>query len=107
MKSFKPPRSLSIAGMKWDVEVKDKEPDSDEVCYGETDVHERKIVLYPAVHKKYSKASMRATLFHECLHAALTSTGAVEALTGKNTEELIVTALENALWPLIEAGVFK
>jgi len=47
-----------------------------------------------------------STLFHESLHASLDISGVSEVL-GSRTEEAVVRCIENALWPLIEKGVFN
>ena len=99
------PKILTILGRKWQVEILDYH-EGDEDCFGETHSTASTISLYTAPHTRYPiRGSMQATLFHECLHAALATTGLDEILTDK-VEETVVTTIEQALWPLIEGGVF-
>ena len=103
-----PKKALKILGQTWHVKV-EKQDDDDVRCFGETDVYARVITIYSEPHKKYpQRGSWQSTLFHEAIHAALASSGAgafVKEEDGR--EEALVTALEHALWPLIEQGVFK
>jgi hypothetical protein len=100
----KVPKTVSVAGQSWKVIVKAEGSVPDD--YGETDWNTRTIYLYTAPHKKHGQ-NMQATFFHELLHAALASTGVDNILGGDREEEAIVTALENALWPLIESGLLR
>ena len=46
-----------------------------------------------------------STLFHEACHTSLEISGLREIL-GSDKEEAIVRCIENAIWPLIEQGIF-
>jgi len=94
------PKSVVLAGRKWDV-VLSVCCEDDAGCYGETRADTSTIILYTAIHERY-KADLRATLFHEMCHAALASTGVNAVLKG-GAEEAVVRALEAALWPALKA----
>lgn len=98
------PAYVVIAGQKWSVELREAHV-SETNTFGETDIETFTITIYLLPHRLYPKNDVRATLFHECLHAALKSTGLCYLLNA--SEEAVVAGLENALWPLIEAGAFK
>lgn len=50
--------------------------------------------------------NVMSTLFHECIHASLDVAGHTANLS-EGLEEAIVVCIENALYPLIEQGVFN
>lgn len=98
---MKVPKSVRIAGQRWKISVR---PENDDGDAGETNPDTQTISLYTDWHEKHGY-SLKATLFHELIHAALHSTGAKHACGGEEREETIVSAIEQALWPLIEAGL--
>lgn len=104
------PKEVIILGRKWTIKVEeqyDEEPDT----FGATDDNEMVITLYTNPHEDYpQRGTIKSTFFHECLHAALKSSGTGALLNEPNNdgrEEALVTALEHALWPLIEQGLFR
>lgn len=101
------PKSVRIAGQKWTLHLESHSED-DLRLFGETDDHELTITLFTRPHKDYPKrGTIQATLFHECLHAALHSTGMTAMIGDDDKEEALVTALENAMWPLVQSGLFR
>ena len=102
------PKKLNISGFEWELEEQEEEenPNLDDPTYGCTYPHARKIVIYNKPHKDHPKNEKSSTLFHESIHAAI-FTGGLGSLIDDKTEEVLVTCIENSLWPLIKAGVFN
>lgn len=100
---MKLPKSVRLAGHRWKIVVL---PNNERGDHGETDLNTRTIYLYTDPHKRLG-TSMKSTLFHELIHAALEITGAGALCSQKGAEEAIVCALENTLWPLIESGLLR
>ena len=96
------PRSVTIAGVKWRVLIEPRHPEESDT-FGETDSTAYTITIYSEPHAQFGN-DIRATLFHECLHAALRSTGLAHLIT--TSEEAIVTGLEASLFPLVNRGLF-
>ena len=104
-KARKIPSSVVLLGAKWAVRIADWNDGSME-DFGETDYSSQTITLFTGPHVRWpQKGSMQQTLLHECIHAALSTSGHGELL-GDKQEEAVVIALEQALMPLIQKGVF-
>ena len=97
---------INILGQEWEIKLEPGDPHGDDPCFGLTDVHRKTITLYTEVHKTYPKNELASTLFHEILHAALATPGIGDFLEDK-TEELIISCLENAVWPLVKSNFFS
>lgn len=93
------PTKILICGVPFKIVYKDRiKSDSEELVYGQTFGHERRIEVARSAHD--TEEQVRSTLLHECLHAILHVTGQSEGLSD-NQEESLVVALENALGPVI------
>lgn len=100
------PKRLRVLWDWWTVRVSKVDIDDAE-CLGKTTPYDRTIDLYTNPHEERpARGPLQQTLLHEVLHAAL-ATSAVSALLSDGQEEVLVTQLEVALWPLIQQGVFK
>lgn len=103
------PKQVTIMSRVWPIKI-ERQYAEDPKCFGATDPYGQTITLYLDPHEDFpQRGSVQATLFHECIHAALQSSGAGALLGPEESgkEEALVTALEHALWPLIEKGIFK
>lgn len=104
------PKKVQILGKTWQVRVApaaDDDKPEDEPTYGQTVTSDGIITLFTEPHLSHTfKGPMASTLFHECCHAALETSGVTSLLTDAQ-EECIIRALEEGIWPLIERGVFN
>lgn len=91
------PTAIKISGRVFTVEV--VEALDEEGQMGESDYEEGEIKI-----KKMNVEKMQRTLLHEIIHMGLAHAGLGELFLGINgtTEEAVVCALENALFPLYE-----
>lgn len=102
------PDWVTVNGVVWKLTVKSEPEKGEEACFGETDDEERTIYLYSNTHEKYlRKGQVFSTLFHELIHASLFSTGLHGLLKDDKVEEALAVSLEEGLYPLIQAGLFK
>lgn len=100
------PTSVTLLGARWSVVLAARNEASLE-DFGETDYSSQTITLFTDPHQWWpAKGSLRQTLLHECIHAALATSGHGE-LVGEKQEEALTIALEQALHPLIQQGVFN
>lgn len=97
--------TVEIMGHTWEV-VYEEYSEEDMRTFGETDHYLRTITIYLRPHRDYpARGPLAQTLLHECMHAALNSSGVTHSISKE--EEAVVTALEHALWPLVNTGVFE
>lgn len=91
------PSAVKISGRVFTVEIVDALEDEGQM--GESDYEEGQIKI-----KKMSDVKMQRTLLHEIIHMGLAHAGLGELFLGINdtTEEAVVCALENSLFPLYE-----
>jgi hypothetical protein len=101
---MKLPKTLTILGQRWTLTRTNYDP-KDMECFGETDTILKNITLFEETIKKFGE-SEQSTLFHECMHACLSTSG-LSALLNEKQEEALVIALENGLYPLVKSGLFK
>lgn len=100
------PKSVSILGREWEVRTEERS-EEDLRCFGETEMLANVIHIYTRPHGDYPHAgSQQATLFHECIHAALATSGMSALIKGK-VEEALIRVIEEGVFPLVAAGVFQ
>ncbi len=103
-KKIQIPKSVTVLGRTWPIFLTEGEATSDDPEFGETDTNAGTITLRWAPHEKF-KTPIQSTLLHEVLHAALNVSGNTN-LWNEAIEESLVSALEQALFPLIQQGIF-
>lgn len=101
MRGFK----FKLGGAEWRLSWKRSlAQGEDSRCWGETHGVDRKIVLSRKELEGKPDVAARI-MFHELLHAAL-HMGGLDAALHENSEEAVVSCLENILWELISSGEF-
>lgn len=96
---------LPISGAEWPIEIRSGDEKS---AFGKTKPKAREVILYMAPHAINPNNELRATLFHEAMHVAISQAGLDAILDScpEGTEEALVGCLEQALWPLIKSNWF-
>jgi len=92
------PTKIMISGSIYTVTYEDEIIDEDgEVLEGDSDFDDKTIRI-----KKSNPKAMRSTIMHEVIHMAIAHAGLQELLAGISdyTEETLVCALENSLFPI-------
>lgn len=100
------PEVLPVRGTDWEVHEDSFDPeDADTVGY--TDVRDQSVTVYTEALKKFPKQGpARKVLLHESVHISLIAAG-LDELLGEKMDEAVCRAVEEGLWPLIQAGVFQ
>ena len=96
------PRHIRIMGVDWEVAYlkPNKWPTDHKDSCGITHAHTQEILIL----NKGSEATIRDTLLHEILHAALSSAGTSHAMTlvpSEHREEIIVAGLTPVLLDIL------
>lgn len=81
---------INICGMTYEIEEKEDAFTSDGVHFGEVDFTQNKIMIS----KSLTAEQKEATIFHEILHAILTTLG----YQNESTNEQFVCAVSNAMY---------
>lgn len=103
------PKQLQVLGVvfdcSWDTASMPADSKDD---YGETLFEDRRLCINSPKHK--TAESLERTVFHELMHACLALAGQDQHLDDK-TEEGVIRALENGMYPvlleLVELGYFR
>lgn len=99
---MKIPRKFKFMGLPWQVEESDNmEPGT----YGITKIKEQRIIIK----KDLASETKEATFLHELLHIAVYQAGLDKTalLEDQRNEELVVNALSNVLYAMIQEGVIS
>jgi hypothetical protein len=98
------PKSIVILGERFKIKLVDAigDKDSPDVIHATCDTTKRVIFL----NKSIGQAAFETALLHEIIHAILAITG-ISAPMSESTEETLVSALERALFPIIQLKTRK